>query len=150
MIQESHMEDLMQNTRMCMVSYILDTMIVADSKFNEEDVSAVDGLINIVVIEEILYESRNDKKYDFLKKYSVNNTSKECVNILKTQVVNQMIDAGALLPDKGVGETMIAVEYWCKDLGKQVGLFDRYYSQDKVVVTNDKRAKLYFKKHNNQ
>lgn len=131
-----------------MVKYLVDRMVVADSKFDKVLEAVSSGLIDVTIVEEILYESRSDGRRDFFKKYSNDEITQEHIDILKKHVVNEIIDCGALLPDEGTGETMLAAEYWCKGLGMQTNLFGMGGKSEKTVVTDDKKALKYFESSN--
>lgn len=124
--------------------YFVDRMIVADSRFTGACSAASMGMIELVLVEEIMYESRGDKNYSVYKEYGHDSITREHVAILKSCVVNRMIDCGALLPNEGTGETMIATEYWIQGVGTQTSLFDLGSQSSKVVVTNDKKALKFF------
>lgn len=130
-----------------MAKYLVDRMIVADSRFNKMISPGLDGYDSVKIVEEVLFESRSDSRYESLKKYSIDAITREHIDILKKRVVNEMIDYGSLLPDEGTGEAMIAAEYWCRDIGIQSSLFDINSDTDKVVVTNDNKALRFFNKN---
>jgi hypothetical protein len=133
-----------------MAKYIVDRMVVGNPKFKNKALQLhKSGEHEVVLVEEILHESRTDRNYEAIKGYSTDKITREHVSILKMQVVNGMIDCGALLPDEGSGETMVAVEYLCKGAGEQVGLFESIeQGRGRVIVTADKKAKDFFQKNN--
>lgn len=129
-----------------MVKYLVDRMIIADSRFNEV-ASMRSESVDIIIVEEVLYESRSDTRHKSLIKYSTDVITREHIDILKNRVVNEMVSCGSLLPDEGTGEAMIAVEYWCKNIGTQTSLFDLASDTGKLVVTNDNKALDFFNKN---
>lgn len=129
-----------------MVKYLVDRMIIADSRFDEA-VSMRSESVDIIIVEEVLHESRSDSRHESLKKYSTDVITREHIDILKHRVVNEMVSCGSLLPDEGTGETMIAAEYWCKNIGTQASLFDVVDDAGKIVVTNDNKALDFFNKN---
>ena len=133
-----------------MVKYIVDRMVVADSRFNEILKLMNGGHSDVIIVEEIAHESRGDNRFESIKKYFVDHVCDEYVDILKNRVVNDMIDSGALLPNEGSGETMMAVEYFYEGKGEQANLFDLVGGDEetKVIVTEDKKAKAYFGDNN--
>lgn len=128
-----------------MAEYIVDRMIVADHRFSKALDLATNNELSIVIVDEVLQESKGDPRYDDVKRHSGVLITEEHIEILKTRVVDGMIDTGALLPDEGVGEVMIAAEYWYEGMGEQMGLFSgKQESNGKVVVTEDKKAIKFF------
>ena len=130
-----------------MHSYIVDRMVVANSRFNTALSAASKGILGLIIVEEIMHESRGDSGIVKYRPYETNITTREQIGILKHKVVSGMIDANALLPNEGAGEVMIAVEYWNRGLGTQIGLFDTTSDLGKVVVTDDKRALSFFREN---